>query len=72
MLLRAAIREQTGKLCGAVYALNELVQACNKHPEEAKPIADGLLRKVASSNPVTKYKVREPLRLAASLQPHAR
>jgi hypothetical protein len=40
-----------------VYALNELVQACNKQPEDAKQIANALMQKVASTNPVVKYKV---------------
>ena len=40
-----------------MYALNELVQVCNKQPDDAKQIADALLRKVANTNPVVKYKV---------------
>ena len=45
-------------VCCAVYALNELVQASNKNPEDAKQIAAALLRKVSSTNPVVKWKVR--------------
>ena len=42
----------------AVYALNELVQASSRDAEEAKQIAAALLRKVSSSNPTVKWKVR--------------
>lgn len=42
----------------AAYALNELVQWCNKNSEEARAIAAALLRRASSSNPVIKWKVR--------------
>lgn len=50
-----------------VYALNELVQVCNKQPDDAKHIAASLLGKVASSNPVVKYKVCSPCTALSAL-----
>eukprot|EP00892_Ulva_mutabilis_P011398 jgi/Ulvmu1/8630/UM046_0033.1 len=44
------------------YALNELVQACNKNSDEARAIASALLRRAASSNPVIKWKALRAIR----------